>query len=64
MQIETLKDVLHWTKEFHQHLNQCLSHCADKNTDERARMILAYLSEHEKTPVSYTHLPLPTIYSV
>lgn len=48
MQIETLKDVLHWTKEFHQHLSQCLSHCANKNTDERARMILAYLSEHEK----------------
>lgn len=48
MQIETLKDVLHWTREFHQHLSQCLSHCAGKNTDERARMILAYLSDHEK----------------
>ena len=48
MQIETLKDVLHWTREFHQHLSQCLSHCADKNMDERARMILAYLSDHEK----------------
>jgi hypothetical protein len=46
MQIETLKDVLHWTREFHQHLSQCLSHCADKNMDERARMILAYLSDH------------------
>lgn len=49
MQIETLKDVLHWTKEFHQQLSQCLSHCADKNTDERARMILAYLSDQEKS---------------
>ena len=48
MQIETLKDVLHWTREFHQHLSQCLSHCADKNMDERARMILTYLSDHEK----------------
>lgn len=48
MQIGTLKDVLHWTREFHQHLSQCLSHCADKNMDERARMILAYLSDHEK----------------
>ena len=46
MQIETLKDVLHWTREFHQHLSQCLSHCADKNMDDR--MILAYLSDHEK----------------
>ena len=49
MQIETLKDVLHWTKEFHQHLSQCLSHCADKHADERAKMMLEYLSEHEKT---------------
>lgn len=49
MQIETLKDVLHWTKEFHQHLSQCLAHCADQNTDDRARMMLGYLSEHEKT---------------
>ena len=48
MQIKTLKDVLHWTREFHQHLSQCLSHCADKNMEERARMILAYLSDHEK----------------
>jgi len=49
MQVETLKDVLHWTKEFHQHLSQCLSYCADKNTNERARMMLDYLSDHEKT---------------
>nr|WP_276669151.1 hypothetical protein [Thalassolituus oleivorans] len=49
MQIETLRDVLLWTKEFHQHLSQCLSHCVDKNTDERARMILAYLSDHEES---------------
>lgn len=49
MQIETLKDVLHWTKKYHQQLSQCLSHCADKNTDERARMVLTYLSDHEES---------------
>lgn len=49
MKIETLKDILHWTKEFHQHLSQCLSHCADKNTDKRARMVLDYLADHEKS---------------
>ncbi len=48
MQVETLRDVLHWTKGFHQHLSQCLSHCAENNINERARMILAYLSDHEK----------------
>jgi len=49
MRIETLKDVLHWTKEFHANLSQCLSHCADQRSDERARMMLEYLSEREKT---------------
>lgn len=48
MKIKTLKDVLRWTKEFHQHLSECLAHCVDKNTDERARMVLVYLSEQEK----------------
>lgn len=48
MQIETLRDVLHWTQEFHRHLSQCLTHCASENIDERARMILLYLSDHEK----------------
>lgn len=49
MQIETLKDVLHWSREFHQYLSQCLSHCAKTNPNERARMILEYLANHEKT---------------
>lgn len=47
MQIETVKDVLHWTREFHHYLSQCLSHCKSKNTSERARMVLDYLSDHE-----------------
>lgn len=51
MQIETLKDILHWTKGFHQHLSQCLSHCAKKNTNERAKMILTYLADHESSLV-------------
>ncbi|WP_339616339.1 ATPase [uncultured Gilvimarinus sp.] len=48
MQVETLRDVLQWTKEFHHHLSQCLSHCTEKNTSERAKFILAYLSDHEE----------------
>ena len=48
MQIETLKDILHWTKMFHEQLSLCLSHCSDANTSERARMVLDYLSDHEE----------------
>lgn len=49
MEIETLKDILVWTKEFHQHLNHCLSHCSDENINIRSKMLLKYLSDHEKT---------------
>jgi uncharacterized protein (DUF305 family) len=48
MQIETIKDILVWTQQFHQYLSQCLIHCASKNESERAKMVLEYLSEHEK----------------
>ena len=55
MQVETIKDVLHWTKEFHQHLSECLSSSVEKNTDERAKMLLAYLSDHEKNLAKVIH---------
>lgn len=48
MEIETLKDVLNWTQKFHQHLSHCLAHCSDENTNERSKMLLKYLSDHEK----------------
>jgi len=47
MQIETLKDVLHWATEFHQHLSSCLSHCTDQNESDRAKLLLGYLEAHE-----------------
>tara|TARA_R110001599_G_scaffold200428_1_gene397138 strand:+ start:1291 stop:1749 length:459 start_codon:yes stop_codon:yes gene_type:complete len=49
MEIETLKDILNWTQKFHQHLNHCLTHCADENMNERSQMLLTYLADHEKT---------------
>ena len=40
MQIETLNDVLNWTRDFHQHLARCLHHCNDRHQSERARLLL------------------------
>lgn len=48
MEIETLKDILNWTHKFHKHLSHCLAHCSDENTNERSKMLLKYLSDHEK----------------
>lgn len=47
MHVETIKDVLNWTVAFHENLKDCLRHCARLNNDERAKMTLQYLAEHE-----------------
>ncbi|MCP8689342.1 ATPase [Marinobacterium sedimentorum] len=47
MQIETLKDVLHWTAELHRQLSGCLKHCEDRVVSERAQLLLDYLEQHE-----------------
>lgn len=52
MQIETLKDVIVWTQTFHQYLSACTKHCASKQLDERAKLLLEYLSEHEQKLVA------------
>jgi uncharacterized protein (DUF305 family) len=48
MQIETLRDVLQWTREFHNHLSTCMTHCADHHENERAKLLLNYLVKHEE----------------
>lgn len=49
MKMETLKDILHWTAEFHQNLSIRLVKCVDENENEneRVKMLLDYLVEHE-----------------
>ena len=47
MQIETLEDILSWTRLYHSQLSQCLKHCSDRNEEHRAKLLLDYLSDHE-----------------
>jgi len=39
--------LIDWTRDLHSHLASCLSHCATKNEEERARALLDYLAAHE-----------------
>lgn len=48
MQVETLKDVLVWTRKFHKNLSACLHHCTSRNENERSKMLLEYLALHEQ----------------
>ncbi|WP_322002971.1 ATPase [Marinobacter alexandrii] len=47
MDIKTFGELINWTRDLHAHLARCLSHCATKNEEERARALLEYLATHE-----------------
>tara|TARA_Y100001933_G_scaffold37934_1_gene33777 strand:+ start:211 stop:669 length:459 start_codon:yes stop_codon:yes gene_type:complete len=47
MDIKTFGELINWTRDLHAHLARCLSHCATKNEEERARALLDYLATHE-----------------
>ena len=48
MKIDTLKDIIHWTQQFHQHLSERMSQSAIESGDERTQLLLGYLAEHEQ----------------
>lgn len=47
MDIKTIGDLIDWSRQLHEHLARCLAHCADRHDEERARMLLDYLADHE-----------------
>ncbi|PFG08621.1 MULTISPECIES: ATPase [unclassified Marinobacter] len=47
MDINTYRELIDWSSDLHAHLASCLSHCAPRNEDERARALLNYLAGHE-----------------
>lgn len=48
MEVETLRDILHWTRELHQYLADCIKRGATRNEDQRAKLLLDYLADHER----------------
>ncbi len=47
MALKTLGEIVSWTRDFHQHLSECMQHCQNENENARAQMLLTYLSAHE-----------------
>ncbi len=48
MKIETLRDVLEWTRNIHHYLSECLTHCSENDLRERGKLLLNYLADHEQ----------------
>jgi len=49
MQVETMADVMEWTRGAHANMARCLEHCSKASEHERVKMLLDYLVQHEKT---------------
>lgn len=47
MQIDTFRDIIHWTRTYHKQLAESLKNSSSSHQSERARMLLDYLAEHE-----------------
>lgn len=47
MQIDTFRDIIHWTRAYHQQLSEWLHNSSVMQNDERTQMLLDYLAEHE-----------------
>ncbi|TCK02362.1 ATPase [Marinobacterium mangrovicola] len=47
MQIDTFRDIIHWTRAYHQQLSEWLRNSGSAQHDERAQMLLDYLADHE-----------------
>ena len=48
MQVETIRDALNWTENFHRHLYDSMIHSAETTGNARSQLLLKYLAEHEK----------------
>ena len=48
MRVETLSDLMDWTRSVHQRLAEALERDTEGSRDERLHMLADYLSEHER----------------
>ncbi|MDZ7851566.1 MAG: ATPase [Halomonas sp.] len=47
VEIRTFGDLIDWTRQLHEHLAHCLSHCANYNEEECAGMLFYYLADYQ-----------------
>lgn len=48
MQVETLQDLLEWTRQTHKYMSDCLRECSGQQQEQRTKWLLQYLADHEK----------------
>lgn len=47
MKIETIKDLVDWTRDVHQHLGRCLAEASSKTEQAKAEALMTYVADHE-----------------
>lgn len=48
MKVETLRNLIEWTRQSHKRLSECFKDCSSEQEETRAQWLLKYLSDHEK----------------
>lgn len=48
MKVETLQDLIDWTRQTHEHLAQCLKNSKAGQRESEANELLRYLADHEE----------------
>lgn len=48
MAIETIKDILDWGRRLHEELAQIYQNSSAESEDERTRLLLSYIADHEQ----------------
>ena len=49
MKVQTISDLIDWTRVMHHRLAERLAHCSTQSEQEMAKMLLSYLADHEAT---------------
>ena len=47
MTVETIKDILDWTRKLHVQLEEVYRTTSDESDSERTKMLLSYVADHE-----------------
>ncbi|SNY52460.1 hypothetical protein SAMN06297280_2126 [Arsukibacterium tuosuense] len=47
MKVESFRDLLDWTSDYHQHLSNCFADSAKAQSDKRSQLLLDYLADKE-----------------
>ena len=47
MEVKRIRDLLRWTKQYHENLERCYADCANQSDEEKIKLLLGYFKSHQ-----------------